>query len=64
MAMMAFEWIALDFTPRNFGVVVYFLYSFLLYFLFTYAYLRWVPALAAGQDIRASRSERTKSKSN
>uniref|UniRef100_A0A182TU90 glucose-6-phosphatase n=1 Tax=Anopheles melas TaxID=34690 RepID=A0A182TU90_9DIPT len=64
MAMMAFEWIALDFTPRNFGVVVYFLYSFLLYFLFTYAYLRWVPALAAGQDIRASRNERTKSKSN
>ncbi|XP_053675825.1 glucose-6-phosphatase catalytic subunit 1 [Anopheles nili] len=61
--MMVFEWFALHFTPRNYGVVIYFLYSFLLYFIFTYAYLRWVPALA-GQDIRLSRHDRSKSKSN
>uniref|UniRef100_A0A182QTR7 glucose-6-phosphatase n=1 Tax=Anopheles farauti TaxID=69004 RepID=A0A182QTR7_9DIPT len=63
MAMMAMEWVALDHSPRNYGVVVYFLYSFLLYFIFTYGYLRWVPALA-GQDVRASRNDRSKSKSN
>uniref|UniRef100_A0A182RJ95 glucose-6-phosphatase n=1 Tax=Anopheles funestus TaxID=62324 RepID=A0A182RJ95_ANOFN len=63
LAMMALEWIALDHVPRNYGVVVYFSSSFLLYFLFTYAYLRWVPALA-GQEIRVSRSDRNKSKSN
>ncbi|XP_053665027.1 glucose-6-phosphatase catalytic subunit 1 [Anopheles marshallii] len=61
-ALMAFEWIALDYAPRNYGVVVYFSSCFLLYFLFTYAYLRWVPALA-GQEIRLARSDR-KSKSN
>ncbi|XP_049538220.1 glucose-6-phosphatase 3 isoform X1 [Anopheles darlingi] len=63
LAMMAFEWIALDYTPRFYGVVIYYLYTFLVHFVFTYGYLRWVPALA-GQEVRASRYERSKAKAN
>ncbi|XP_058059540.1 glucose-6-phosphatase 3 [Anopheles bellator] len=63
MAMMAFEWISLDYTPRFYGVVIYYLYTFLVHFIFTYGYLRWVPALA-GLENRVSRGERSKSKTN
>ncbi|XP_058123650.1 glucose-6-phosphatase 2 [Anopheles ziemanni] len=58
MAMLAFQWIALDNTPRYYGVVIYYLYSLVVNFIFTYGFLRWVPALA-GQEIRVSRKSKT-----
>ncbi|XP_055543847.1 glucose-6-phosphatase 3 isoform X1 [Wyeomyia smithii] len=62
LIMMTGKWMAISYTPRYYGVILYYLYTFLIHLLFTYGYMRLVPAFAAVRQIdsRAPRNNRTK----
>lgn len=59
--MMGAKWAAIYYTPRYYGVIVYYLYTFLVYLIFTYGYMRLVPAIATVViDPRVQRNTRPK----
>ncbi|XP_055596075.1 glucose-6-phosphatase 3 isoform X2 [Uranotaenia lowii] len=61
LAMMAAKWIAVGYTPRYYGVVLYYLYTFFVHMIFVYGYMRIVPALAnVSSDSRVQRNMRLK----
>uniref|UniRef100_A0A8D8GF36 Glucose-6-phosphatase n=2 Tax=Culex pipiens TaxID=7175 RepID=A0A8D8GF36_CULPI len=61
LAMMGAKMAAIYYTPRYYGVIVYYLYTFLVYLIFTYGYMRLVPAIATVViDPRVQRNTRPK----
>ncbi|XP_058815377.1 glucose-6-phosphatase 3 isoform X1 [Topomyia yanbarensis] len=61
LVMMAAKWVAVSYTPRYHGVVVFYLYTFLTHLLFTFGYMRLVPAVASATvDSRVQRNSRPK----
>lgn len=61
LIMMTVEWIAINYTPRYYGVIIYYLYTFSVHLLFTYCYMRLVPAMASVVvDPRIQRNSRPK----
>ncbi|XP_065093159.1 glucose-6-phosphatase 3-like isoform X1 [Ochlerotatus camptorhynchus] len=61
LIMMTIKWIAINYTPRYYGVIIYYLYTFSIHLLFTYCYMRLVPAIASVVvDPRVQRNSRPK----
>ncbi|XP_062551367.1 glucose-6-phosphatase 2 isoform X1 [Armigeres subalbatus] len=61
LVMMTMNWAAVNYTPRYYGVIIYYLYTFLMHLLFTYGYMRLVPAVASVViDPRVQRNSRPK----
>ncbi|XP_065076241.1 glucose-6-phosphatase 3-like isoform X2 [Ochlerotatus camptorhynchus] len=61
LIMMTIKWIAINYTPRYYGVIIYYLYTFSIHLLFTYCYMRLVPAMASVVvDPRVQRNSRPK----
>lgn len=61
LIMMTVKWIAINYTPRYYGVIIYYLYTFSIHLLFTYCYMRLVPAITSvAVDPRVQRNSRPK----
>ncbi|XP_055637828.1 glucose-6-phosphatase 3 isoform X2 [Toxorhynchites rutilus septentrionalis] len=61
LLMMVVKWTAISYTPRHYGVIVYYLYTFLIHLIFTYCYMRLVPAVTSvSVDSRVQRNNRPK----